>query len=122
MKRYLLILVLLFIIPGCITTGPPAGCEKSILYGWSPYSFIVMDASRVAAVKLMPKFEYDLAQKSAYALADVLSSDPLATIDTITQMPDWSRVLVTDLSVWFKPGDLLNPCDRDLIVGYLRKW
>jgi hypothetical protein len=110
---------------GCASIGtaaPPAGCEKSVLYSNAPYAFIALSSARIAAGTLLTPTQYKLAALSAHVLADTLESNPSATIETIASVPAWSKVLIADLAIWFRPGEVLNHCDKDALIGYLRSF
>lgn len=110
-------------ISACTTTKPavPAGCEESPIYAAAPYSFIAMSGLRIVASEVLNAEEYARLREVAKTVA-VLLQDETVTIERLQGVPGWSKVLIADLSAWYRPGQVISKCDRDLLIGYLQRF
>ena len=122
MKR-LAVLIMVLALAGCVTMKPtpPAGCENSIVWKYSPWSQVVLtgmvDAIYIGYGK--DPVKYAVAKESAQKLIVLLQGTGV-TYSQLQAIPDISTMLTSQLGLIFQPGQVMNRCDVEIIVAYLK--
>jgi hypothetical protein len=125
MKRILLIgLIVVLVLSACATLGkqtPPAGCEKSVIYQYAPWSFVVLTGA-VDGLYVMAQTnpaQYQAARQAARQ-AEVILEGQTVTYGQLQGVPGLAALLTSQLATIFRPDQVLDACDKQVLLGYLR--
>lgn len=119
------VVLCLAVMTGCATVKPtpPAGCEKSVIWAYSPWSQVVLktmvDSIHILAGTQHGPASYAIIKDSAQKLVTLLEGGNV-TYSQVQSMPDISGMIVSTLGLIFAPGQMLDACDREILVAYLK--
>jgi hypothetical protein len=102
---------------------PPVGCEQSVIWKYSPWSHVVLktmvDSTHILAGTQNGAASYAVIKDSAQLLIVMLSGGNI-TYGQIQSVQEISAMLVSTLGLIFAPGQVINKCDADILVSYLK--
>ena len=120
-----LAIVMAFSLTFCTTVKPtpPAGCENSIVWKYAPWSQVALktmvDGTHILAGTQNGPAMYAVVKNSAQQLIVMLSGGSV-TYGQIQSTQDISAMLVSTLGLIFAPEQVIDKCDRDILIAYLK--
>jgi hypothetical protein len=127
---YVVMLSCIPCLSGCATFGKPlplpAGCEHSMLAKTAPWSDLVLTAGVFAAKSALSSGQYQLAHEAAQQAAAALEGpapggDPggMTAMDLVA-IPGMAESVGGAILQVLAANDVIDPCDRQRLVNYLR--
>jgi hypothetical protein len=118
------VLIILVGVYTCATLKPtiPVGCESSVIYKTAPWSFVILTGA-VDGVYMIygsnPEL-YAKIQQGARQAEIILGSGTPITYETLQKVPNITSLLTSQLSLIFRPGDVIDKCDVQILKDYLK--
>jgi hypothetical protein len=111
---------------GCVTVGTtsaviPVGCEKSVLYQHHK------EFNTVASLMVIGVHAYAIANPYMYQEAKTTAKVAIAKLEvgsvTAGELTSDTAValLLSDLLAFFAPGEVIDQCDKDLLIAQLKR-
>jgi hypothetical protein len=130
LERLLRLVLLVIMVPAlgfmahaCATlkSPVPAGCEDSMIWKYAPWSHVILIGA-VDGAYAMSGQNPELYRKIKVAAhqAQVLLTGAAPTYESLQNIPDLNLLLTSQLAAIFRPDQVIDPCDRDLLLSYLK--
>jgi len=114
------ILSFILITTACVTVKP-VGCENSVIYKYAPWSFVILTGA-IDGVYMMYKDNpvvYGEIKKAA-AQTILILQGTVVRYDDLQKVPNITSLLTSQLASIFRPGDVLDTCDKNILIQYMK--
>ncbi len=125
MKRNIAVLGLIVcfaLMAGCATTHQiPTGCEKSLIHKYYPWADTMLSGAVLGAYALAgtnPELYVKIQDGAKLAIS--LLEGTAVTYGELSKVPNIYMLITSQLASIFRPGDLIDACDKAILIGYLK--